>query len=68
MVTYGLDPRVESGDGGTSRCNVLQDAEVKDVEIWGNQQTVVAADAIREAEKTQRESEDKEKDKEWLSG
>jgi len=29
---------------------------------------VVAADAIKEAEKTQGKSEDQEEDKEWLSG
>lgn len=51
--------------GGT---DILQDIEIKDVETWGNQQTVVAADAIKEAEKTEGKSEDREEDKEWLCG
>lgn len=65
MVTYGLDPRAASGDGGgargTSRCNILQNTEVKNE---GSQQRAVTADAIKEPEKTHGKSVNREEDEE----
>lgn len=36
---------------------------MRDVEIFGYRQRIIAADAIKEAEKTQGKSEDQEEDK-----
>lgn len=66
-MTYGLDTEVESGfeHPGTMPSRMKK---MKDVELFGNQQKVVAADdAIKEAEKTQGKTEDQEEDIEWLS-
>lgn len=66
-MTYGLDTEVESGleHPGTVSSRMVK---IRDVELFGNQQKVVALDdAVKEAEKTQGKSEDQEEDKEWLS-
>lgn len=66
-MTYGLDTEVESGfEHPSSMPSRMK--KIKDVELFGNQQIVVAADdAIKGAEKTQGKTEDHEEDKEWLS-
>lgn len=66
-MTYGLDTEVESGfeHPGTMPSKMKT---IKDVELFRNQQKVVAADdAIKGAEKIQGKTEDQEEDKEWLS-
>lgn len=70
MAANGLDTELASGKKWwmSLRCSALQDADVKDGEVWGNHRRVVAANATQETEKIQARLEGKKEDKGRLSG